>query len=90
VPFLGRLNPSRDGTVESHPFDSAQGRLFREVRGRMGYPRIGEGSDKENKCGLGQPPGPHCYRGRSACRLSPGRKIIAQPHSRKCYAAMFP
>jgi len=24
--------------VESHPFDSAQGRLFRNVRGRMGHP----------------------------------------------------
>jgi hypothetical protein len=31
-------NPKRDGTVESHPFDSAQGRLFRKVRGRMGHP----------------------------------------------------
>ena len=44
-----------------------------------------EGPHK-NKCGLGQPPGPHCYRGRSDCRLSPGRKIIAQLHSEKCYA----
>jgi len=33
------LKPKRDGTVESHPFDSAQGRLFRKVRGRMGHPR---------------------------------------------------
>ena len=29
------------------------------------------------KCGPGQPPGPHCYRERSDCRLSLGRKIIA-------------
>jgi hypothetical protein len=34
-----QLEPKRDGTVESHPFDSAQGRLFRNVRGRMGHPR---------------------------------------------------
>jgi hypothetical protein len=34
-----RLKPKGDGTVESHPFDSAQGRLFRKVRGRMGHPR---------------------------------------------------
>jgi hypothetical protein len=33
------LKPKRDGTVESHPFDSAQGRLFRKVRRRMGHPR---------------------------------------------------
>src|ERR1019366_326761 len=32
----------------------------------------------KKKCGLGQPPGPHRYRGRSDCRLSRGRKIIAQ------------
>ena len=39
-----------------------------------------------NKCGLGQPPKPHCYRGCSDCRLSPRRKIIAQLHSEKCHA----
>jgi hypothetical protein len=43
--------------------------------------------DQKNKCGLGQPPKPHCYRGRSACRLPPGRKIVAQPHFEKRYAA---
>src|SRR5208282_4686217 len=37
----------------------------------------------KNKCGPGQPPGPHCYRGRSDCRLSLGRKIIAQMALRK-------
>jgi hypothetical protein len=58
------LNPKRDGTVESHPFDSAQGRLFRKVRGRMGHPTAWGGQECKNKCGLGQPPGPHCYRGR--------------------------
>jgi hypothetical protein len=29
---------------------------------------------QKNKCGLGQPPKPHCYRERSDCRLSPGAK----------------
>jgi hypothetical protein len=33
-----QLKPKGDGAVESHPFDSAQGRLFRKVRGRMGHP----------------------------------------------------
>jgi hypothetical protein len=40
----------------------------------------------KNKCGSGQPPKPHCYRGRSACRLSRWRKIIAQLHSEECHA----
>jgi hypothetical protein len=44
---------------------------------------------RKNKCGLGQPPGPHCCRERSDCRLSPGRKIIAQPRSEKRYASML-
>jgi hypothetical protein len=43
------LNPKRDGTVESHPFDSAQGRLFRKVRGRMGHPRF---ADTDGELGI--------------------------------------
>jgi len=37
----------RDTTVESHPFDSAQGRLFRKVRGRMGHLAFGLGESGE-------------------------------------------
>jgi hypothetical protein len=48
----------------------------------------------KNKCGSGQPPKPHCYRGRSICRLSPGeiaqQKRIASPHSEKRHASMLP
>jgi hypothetical protein len=40
------------------------------------------------KCGPGQPPEPHCYRGRSNCRLPPRRKIIAQRHSEERHAPM--
>jgi hypothetical protein len=47
------------------------------------------GAEKKNKCGPGQPPKPHCYRGYSDRRLSLSRKIIAQQHSEECYAAMF-
>jgi len=35
------LKPKRGAAVESHPFDSAQGRLFRKVRGRMRHPPKG-------------------------------------------------
>jgi len=38
---------------------------------------------RANKCGSGQPPKPHCYRGRSDCRLPPSRKIIVQPALRR-------
>jgi hypothetical protein len=31
-------------------------------------------ADAKNKCGSGQPPKPHCYRGRSDCCLSPEAK----------------
>jgi hypothetical protein len=38
---------------------------------------------QKNKCGPGQPPGPHCYRGRSERRFSLERKIAAQQHSQE-------
>ena len=35
----GGKNPKRETVVESHPFDSAQGRLLRKGRGSMAHPR---------------------------------------------------
>jgi hypothetical protein len=59
---------------------------------RMLFPLIGGGQIRlptsKNKCGPGQPPEPHCYRGRSNCRLPPRRKIIAQRHSEERHAPM--
>src|SRR5580704_467066 len=39
-------------------------------------------SNIKNKCGPGQPPKPHCYRGRSDCCLSPRRKIQRSSRNR--------
>jgi len=54
----------------------------------MGHPRIGEGSEKKTNAAWASHPGRIVIADVSDCRLSPGRKIIAQPHSWKCYAAM--
>jgi hypothetical protein len=43
----------------------------------------------KNKCGSGQPPEPHCYRGHSGCCLLPWQKTIAQLHSEECFASML-
>jgi len=37
---LSSTNLMRDTSVESHPFDCAQGRLLRKERARMGHPAL--------------------------------------------------
>jgi|SRR5580658_3116987 hypothetical protein len=73
-----RLVNNSFGIISSNPMTLEAGpaelRVFLFLMGNR---------DLKNKCGSGQPPKPHCYRGRSACRLSPWRKIIAQPALRR-------